>query len=86
MWTPPVNPHPNWDPIAYLNGLHTKQIMNLRKDAYHYGHEQVSLDDAGWLVITVDQINEVLATREHVPNKAEAKKIRQFKMRAKRHR
>jgi hypothetical protein len=86
MWTPPINPYPDWDPIAHLQSLHTKQIMNLRNDAYLYGHKQVSIDDAGWMIITIDQINEVLKTREHIPNKAEAKKIRQFKMRATRHR
>jgi hypothetical protein len=86
-FTPPYpNPYPNWDPMAYLNGLHTRQIMKLRDEAHHFGHGQTSIDDGGWCVVTHDQIKEVLATREHIPNKIEAKRIRQQKAHAKRHR
>lgn len=77
----------DWDPIAYLGGLHTKQIMNMRDEAYHYGHDQVNmLDHPPYNPVTMDQIREVLATREHIPNKAEAKEIRRQKAHAKRNR
>lgn len=76
-----------WDPIAYLNSLHTRQIMNLRNDCYSYGHDEVRmLDHEPYHAITLDQIREVLSTREHIPNKAEAKVIRQQKAAAGRNR
>jgi len=78
---------PAWDPIAYLSGLHTRQIMNLRDDCHKFQHDAVDLlEYAPYHTITLDQIREVLATREHIPNKAEAKVIRQQKAKAKRNR
>lgn len=74
-----------WDPIAYLKNLHTRQIMDLRNACYRYGHDMVDVSDCGQGPdITIDQIKEVLATREHIPNKKEAKVIRQQKAKARR--
>ncbi len=76
-----------WDPITYLESLHTRQIMQLREDAHRYGHDAVHLEDGvAEHYITGDQIRQVLATREHIPNKAEAKVIRQQKAKAARNR
>lgn len=76
-----------WDPIAYLEGLHTRQIMNLRDDAHRYGNDGVNLlDHEPYHTVSLDQIRQVLATREHIPNKAEAKVIRQQKAKASRNR
>jgi hypothetical protein len=83
MTVPDIN---NWDPMAYLNGLYTRQLMQLRDQAHHYGYDQCSVDQQGYCVVTSDQIKEVLATREHIPNKIEAKRIRQMIAHNKRHR
>ena len=81
----PVNS--TWDPIAYLEALHTRQIMNLREAAHRYGHDAVHLEDGvAEHYITGDQIRQVLASREHIPNKVEAKVIRQQKAKAARNR
>ena len=71
----------NWDPVAYLKGLHTRQIMELRR----YAHMMI-WDDGVWADrigrqrwITMQQLKDELALREHIPNKKEAKAIRQAK-------
>lgn len=75
-----------WDPIAHLNKLHTRQIMQLRKEALMFCNNQTTVDPGGWCVITLDQINQILTGREHIPNKAEAKEIRRQKAHSKRNR
>lgn len=78
---------PTWDPIAYLEGLHTRQIMDLRNDCYKFSYDMVNMIEyPPYNPITLDQIRQVLATREHIPNKAEAKILRQQKAHAKRNR
>jgi hypothetical protein len=77
-----------WDPIAYLKGRHTKQLMNLREQIYAVNNECGDLPEAQHMtynvgekheqrLVTLNQVKAELATREHVPNKQEAKRIRQ---------
>lgn len=77
-----------WDPIAYLKGRHTKQLMKLREQIYAVNNECGDLPEAKHLTINVGekhedhyvsiaQVKTELATREHVPNKQEAKVLRQ---------
>jgi hypothetical protein len=97
-----MNMTTTWDPIAYLKGLHTKQLMNLRKSLhavntwaqedksknYRYSDEEIILlindESCNHQVINLKQLKDELATREHVPNKQEAKLIRQQKAKAQR--
>jgi hypothetical protein len=96
--------YPNgWDPIKYLQGRHTKQLLGLRDELYkmngggRYIHpaqgteNQAAEEDYAILdvmgdhsgcVVTLAQIKAELATRPHVPNKAEAKVIRQERAKA----
>ena len=78
--------HAGWDPIAYLQGLHTRQLMNLRDECFRYGHNGVYINSANDKWIELDEVNIVLSGREHIPNKAEAKTIRQQKAKAQRNR
>lgn len=89
---------PVFDVKAYLEGLHTKQLLALRKSIYrvspwsyereedscqivrkeqrggvYYLFESYSPINSG---VTIEMLREVLAKREHVPNKAEAKALR----------
>lgn len=86
-----------WSPILYLKGLHTRQLMALRRRVYavnSWAREDKGPgfyrddDELHYLVndnpqtaITLGQLKRELATREHVPNKQEAKAIRQAKAR-----
>jgi len=83
----PFGPPNYWDPTPYLKGLHTRQLMNLREDCYRFGNEGTYIGNTSsnkW--VTVEQVNAELSTREHIPNKKEAKEIRQQKALAKRNR
>jgi len=74
----------------YLEGLHTRQLLNLRKTAYavsnygRYSDQKASVIVTPLLAVTLDQIKAELSKREHVPNKTEAKRIRQEKAKANR--
>ncbi len=63
-----------------LEKMHTKQLLAIKSEVltYCYGCEELP---AGPLY---KKVKSILDTREHIPNKAEAKKIRQEK--AKQHR
>lgn len=64
---------------ADLEKLHTKQLMNMKNDFrtyYDYLYDSP----------LIEALNGVLSTREHIPNKMEAKKIRQDKAKQKQNR
>ena len=99
---------PGWDPIAYLKGRHTKQLLGLKAELYRMNgggrdiqrtlgteqqasvHDDVYLDVIGegnsGCIVTLAEIKAELATRPHVPNKHEAKAIRQEQAQAQRNR
>lgn len=55
-----------------LKGMKTKELLSLLKTARACGGSYIDC-----IEITIEQIKNELATREHVPNKIEAKIIRQ---------
>lgn len=69
----------------YLKRLHTLQLKKLREKAYavsRMGGQQDRMsyvDVTNTLTVSVQQIKDELRTRERVPNKAQAKVIRQQK-------
>lgn len=73
-----------WNPTEYLKTLHTKQLMNLRKEAIAIGGYVWTAYETN--EVTIEQIKAELATREHVPNKIEAKALRQQAAKEKRNR
>ena len=91
-----------WSPILYLKGLHTRQLLALRKNIYAVNNYKrydkgpgFRLDDdelkyhineSEITVITLGQLKRELATRPHVPNKLEAKAARKAKAHAQRNR
>jgi hypothetical protein len=94
---------PGWDPIAYLKGRHTKQLLGLKAELYRMNgggrvaraidatqasEEDYYLDVIGegnsGCIVTLAEIKAELATRPHVPNKQEAKVIRQERAKASR--
>ncbi len=83
-WTIPpfVGDVKEWNPATYLESLHTRQLMKLRElgQAYEWG---CIINDKHHLTVTLTEINSELNTREHIPNKEEAKKIRQLKAKRK---
>ena len=77
----------DWDAPGYLAALHTRQLMALRDECLRYGHNATTIGNSSsdrW--VTTDQVNAELNTREHIPNKVEAKEIRRQKAHAKRNR
>lgn len=91
-----------WSPIRYLQGLHTRQLMALRKRLYavnswaqyskgpgYYVEDDkltYAINDNPATEITLGQLKRELAGRPHVPNKAEAKALRKAKAHAQRNR
>jgi hypothetical protein len=67
-----------------LKPLHTKQLLAMRDMAYATGY-CFYVNEGKEYKITLEEIVKVLGTREHVPNKDEAKKIRQEKAKDKKH-
>jgi hypothetical protein len=69
----------------YLEKLHTRQLLKLRDSVYRvcdYGLSrgfQPVYDVTDTLSVRAYEIKRELSKREHIPNKAEAKKIRQEK-------
>jgi hypothetical protein len=69
----------------YLEKLHTRQLLKLRDRVYRVCNFNgnlplnpfVNVTDS--LTVRVSEIRRELSKREHIPNKAEAKKIRQEK-------
>ncbi|QBQ74822.1 hypothetical protein BcepSauron_442 [Burkholderia phage BcepSauron] len=82
---------PNWDPVAWLKTQHTRVLMKMRVGVYRCtGHNRYDIPDeelyydpfdGGLRYITLAQLKAELATREHVPNKKEARAIRQQRAR-----
>jgi hypothetical protein len=82
-----------WDGVAYLRTRHTRVLMQMRESAYRcsgrntyaLADEEVFYDpfDTRMHYVSLAQIKAELTTREHVPNKREARKIRQERARRK---
>ncbi|MCA1026980.1 hypothetical protein LCM23_12840 [Cytobacillus kochii] len=75
----------------YLKTLHTKELLRLLHSARHCGGSYNPFYENGYAFqgskwYTIDEIKKELATREHIPNKEEAKKIRQEKHKMKQNR
>lgn len=78
---------PKWDGAAYLRTRHTRVLMKMRDSAYRCSgrntyalkDEEVFYDpfDTHLHYVSLAQIKAELATREHIPNKKEARQIRQ---------
>jgi hypothetical protein len=79
-----------WNAVEYLKKRHTKELLNIRDmiyrvSGYNYydvtdgevGCDPLSDCSGGRCWVTLEQVKAELATRPHVPNKAEAKVIRQ---------
>lgn len=75
--------------IEYLEQRHTKEILNMRKSIYRRSfrafdekNQKIIQYNNGTIAmygftISLTEINFVLAKRPHIPNKIEAKAIRQ---------
>lgn len=68
----------SFDRDGWLNSQHTKQLLSLLNKARKCGG---SFDpfDGGQVFYSTEEIKKLLETREHVPNKKEAREIRQSK-------
>lgn len=60
---------------AYLQSLHTKELLQLKNKCYKYGGTEVRIKHLG-LTIHLDNITSELSKREHIPNKLQSKEIR----------
>ncbi len=69
----------------YLHGLHTRQLhahlVGLRRLESKWGEYYQLESTFKNLRKEIDFVKAILATREHIPNKQEARKIRQEKAR-----
>jgi hypothetical protein len=82
----------------FLKSCHTRELLGMRNSAYSHAYDDMVSGNDGtddtprsWLltrdiVVTYDELYAELATREHIPNKAEAKLIRQQRAKEKKHR
>jgi hypothetical protein len=64
-----------FDKVEHLNSLDTRELLMYLKYARKFGGRY-----SPWChdeYYSTDEIKDELATREHIPNKQEAKKIRQ---------
>lgn len=75
--------------IQHLNAMHTRQLID-RLRGIRAGHGvmnrlygEATPEQREVLEAEANMIKDILATREHVPGKAEAKQIRQAKQKAK---
>ena len=66
-----------WNPVEHLKKKHTKQLLDYLDSCRKCGGRLSPFDNEN--SVTIDQVKAELATREHVPNKQEAKVIRQLK-------
>lgn len=66
-----------WDPIEYLKGKHTRELLLLR-NACHKFNGYYDIADGGNCFITHDQVRNELNTREHIPRGKEAKVLRRL--------
>ena len=67
-----------------LNNLTTRELLHYLKMARKFRGFYSPWDGVGGY--TSEEIKEVLATREHIPNKAESKAIRQAEAKRKKNR
>ena len=67
-----------------LKNYHTKQLKKMLNLSYKF--DGLFWCESKGVIFDSDEIREELKTREHVPNKIEAKKIRQEKARLKKNR
>lgn len=73
----PVTTDGVWNPTEYLKRCHTRVLMKYRDACCKFnGYYDIVGDNSGCCV-TKEQVKTELATREHIPNKIEAKKLRQ---------
>lgn len=63
----------------YLKSAHTRQLINWRNQAYACGGIYTPFDHNSnkAMIFRLDEIINELNTREHIPNKKEAKTLRQ---------
>ena len=80
-YVPPV-----FDALAYLELKTTRELLGIRDHCYWLGGEYDVTENGGRCVVTLELVKAVLATREHIPGKIEAKAIRQRKAHAQRNR
>lgn len=78
----------NQQAVMYLARFYPNQVTRMMLEALH---TKQLLTVLNWHRLTtapsfVDLLRDILSTREHVPNKVEAKMIRKAKMKAKRNR
>lgn len=69
---------PSWDPVAYLKGVHTRGLLELRNDCHKFHGYCDVLDNNSHCVVTTQQVLDELNTREHIPCKQEAKMLRRL--------
>lgn len=67
-----------------LKQAHTKVLLRWLKSARACGGAYDIFDDHSGINLTIEELKEELSKREHIPNKAEAKVIRQQKAKQKR--
>ena len=67
--------HNNLNKKLALKTMHTKVLLSRLNDLRHA---------SGWDIFTSEELKEELAKREHIPNKKEAKLIRQLKAKRRR--
>lgn len=60
-----------------LKGAHTRQLLNWLQRARRCGGGYSPCDQAPGTFLSVTALKAELATREHIPNKAESRAIRQ---------
>lgn len=65
-----------FDKRNILKESHTRQLLGMLKSARAAG--------GGYGAFTIEELKNELKTREHIPNKIEAKKIRQLKAKVRR--
>ena len=74
---------------AYLEGLHTRQLLRhlrgLRRLESKWQDSYIFVSTPLELKKEIDLCKEILATREHIPNKLEARRIRQLKAKGQYH-
>jgi hypothetical protein len=74
--------------LEYLDTLHTKQLMNLRKEYKRFlftpGWGNLTFDiPGGTVTVNISEINQVLSDRPHIPRCSETKRIRQIAAKSK---
>lgn len=60
-----------------LKNAHTRQLLNWLRGARACGGSYSPCDEAPGTFLSIEALKAELATREHIPNKAESRAIRQ---------